>query len=350
MSKTRAKVLLFFILAVTPGFAIVCGSKEDGITDAEAVQQAKGNLRIVYARGDSSDSVTENIALPTAGENGVAIAWTKAPSDSAAIAISETADGDGNLMGTVTRPSDMNAMVTLTATLTKNDTSDTREFPLTVVLPCTASEMTAKLKADPPSLSGCSAASIRGANMPALISAGVTKEQLLAVWSADADTGFTPAQLKEGGVTVAEMRTARLTILQIYNGGVSIADLRSGGVADHLVFNEVCNTPQTIGTAPNPTITLKTTTLSATDTMLVLEGRTSGSSLRWIFSGMRTTFIGTHASGLTRMVGRATARLTNTAPLTSTLSIPLADVFSNPTVSTIHVNVSTTNIPLCPGR
>ena len=82
----------------------------------------------------------------------------------------------------------------------------------------------------PPSLRGCSAAGIRGADMPALVSAGVTKEQLLAVWSADQDTGFTPTQLKEAGVTIAEMRSH----------GLTIAQLRTGGIADYLVFNEAC--------------------------------------------------------------------------------------------------------------
>ena len=77
MSKTGAKVLLFLILAVTLGFSIGCrsGGNDDSITDAEAVQRAKDNLMIVYAAGDSQTSVTQNISLPTAGENGVDIAW-----------------------------------------------------------------------------------------------------------------------------------------------------------------------------------------------------------------------------------------------------------------------------------
>ena len=126
----------------------------------------------------------------------------------------------------------MDTDVTLTATLTKNDARDTRRFTLTVVPPCTTSEMTAKLKAMLPSLSGCSAASIRGADMPALRSAGVTSAQFLPVWSADRDMGFTPAQLWEASVTIAEMKSHGLTIPQMYNMGQ--------GVPGYTLFNEVC--------------------------------------------------------------------------------------------------------------
>ena len=144
----------------------------------------------------------------------------------------------------------------------------------------------------PPSLSGCSAASIRGADMPALVSAGVTKEQLTqAVWSENRDTGFTPAQLKEAGVTVAEMRSHGLTISQIHTGGVSIANLRSGGVADHLVFNEACNTSSqlTSDTTTSPRITGVSLVEPSPDNnnkyTVVLEGVASG-SITWAWSGL----------------------------------------------------------------
>ena len=164
--------------------------------DGAAVQRAKDGLMIGYATGDSAESVTQNvIPARTAGANGVSISWES----SNAARISTT--------GTVSRPSAANTEVTLIATLTKNDARDTRSFTLTVVPPCTTSEMTAKLKAMPPSLSSCSAVSIRGADMPALRSAGVTSAQFLPVWSADQDMGFTPVQLKEADVTVAEMKS-----------------------------------------------------------------------------------------------------------------------------------------------
>ena len=89
MSKTGAKVLLFLILAVTLGFSIGCRSggdddnKGNGMkpgdnmtdADAEAVKRAKDALRIGYAEGDRADSVTQDVRLPTTGENGVTISW-----------------------------------------------------------------------------------------------------------------------------------------------------------------------------------------------------------------------------------------------------------------------------------
>ena len=75
--RTGAKVLLFFILAVALGFSMGCrsGSDDDTITDSEAVQRAKDALRIGYAEGDRAESVTQDVRLPTAAENGVAISW-----------------------------------------------------------------------------------------------------------------------------------------------------------------------------------------------------------------------------------------------------------------------------------
>ena len=77
--RTGAKVLLFLILAVTLGFSMGCRSggddNEGTITDAEAVQRAKDALRIDYTEGDSAESVTQDVTLPTTGENGVAIVW-----------------------------------------------------------------------------------------------------------------------------------------------------------------------------------------------------------------------------------------------------------------------------------
>ena len=286
---------------------------------------------IGYATGDSAESVTQGVTLPTAGANGVSISWES----SNAARISTT--------GTVTRTTDMNAMVTLIATLTKNDARDTRTFTLTVVPPCTTSEMTAKLKAMPPSLSGCSAVSIRGADMPALRSAGVTSAQFLPVWSADQDMGFTPTQLWEASVTIAEMKSHGLTIPQMYNMGQ--------GVPGYTLFNEACNTPRAVGTAPGPTITLTTTTLSDMDTAVVLRAETS-ISIRWRFGDSDSAVVDftiLNSVNDTGMLGSATATLTSIAPLTSTLSIPLADVFSNPTVTVLDGQTRRTSIQLCPG-
>ena len=325
------------------------------LEDDAAVEMAKNALMIGYAEGDSRSSVTQNVSLPTAGANGVSISWGS--SDTARVSTT----------GTVSRPDDMDTEVILTATLTKNTTRDTRRFILTVTLPCgTTSELVTKLQAMPPSLNSCSAAGIRGANMTNLVSAGVTKEQLLAVWSADQDTGFTSAQLKAAGITVAEMQAASLTISQIYTGGVSIADLLgagltitqldTGGVPDHALFNEACNTPQTSGTAPNPTITLTGIPLTATDTTVVLEGSAQVASITWAsdeLMGAGGTIVFTRTSMvLEETVGRTTGRRLSdggASPVVSSLSIPLANVFSNPPVSATDDQLQITNINLCPG-
>ena len=466
MNKTGAKVLLFCILAVTLGFSMSCRSGGDDdkgnginpgetITDAEAVQRAKDNLMIGYAAGDSAESVTQNVTLPTTAENGVAVSWVSDNSSVVAIPPPPPPPDSEQITGTVNRPEDANREVTLTATLTKNETSDERAFTLTVILleddaaveqaksaltityaagdsaesvtqdvmlptagenevaiswassdaaristtgtvsrpddqdteviltatltkntarderaftltvtlPCgTTDEIVTKLSAMPPSLSGCSAVGIRGADMPALVSAGATKEQLLAVWSANADTGFTSAQLKAAGVTVAEMREARLTILQIYTGGVSIADLLgagltitqldTGSVPDHAIFSEACGTPERVdGATGHPSIT--SVGLDPNNTKVVLTGKAEGLS-RWVSNellGMDMTinFDNTDPTEVDVVVGVATARLISVVGnIVSTLSIPLANVFSNPEVRIANNQLKSTNIRLCP--
>ena len=178
--------------------------------------------------------------------------------------------------------------------------------------------------------------------------------------------GFTPAQLRVVGVTVAEMRSHGLTIAQIHTGGFSIADLRSGGFADYRVFNEACNTSSTFCTesdltmeevrvectANHPTITLRGTPLGAMDMQVVLEGK--GTAVTgWVFSGNSWDFTrGFESPGDTKMVGNATAEYVRDEGTTvvSTLSIPFADVFSNPTVNVKDNQHRNTNIQLCPGR
>ena len=164
--------------------------------------------------------------------------------------------------------------------------------------------------------------------------AGINKQQLLAVWSTNADIGFIPAQLLTAGITIAEMRSNNITLLQIYNGGVSIAEMRSAGIADYLLFNEVCNTPLSSGTAPGPAIRLLSTRLVATNTHVVLEGR-AGGSISWLFLGNNVSFDDSDSVNQSRMLGNATAVYLgqdqdDNNRHVSTLSIPLVEVFSNP--------------------
>ena len=250
--------------------------------------------------------------------------------------------------------------------------------------------------------------------MPALIEAGVSKQQLLAVWDTNGDTGFTPAQLltagitsaemlAEGitiaqmqaggitlaqihaggvspvqllaagitsaemlaaGITVAQMQASGITLAQIHAGGVSIAQLLgtglsiaqlyTGGISGYLLFNGVCNTPLSVGTAPAPTIKLLSTNLSnATNTQAVLEGR-GNRSIKWLISGINgnATFIQIDTVNVPKMLGSATAvlRENENIRLVSTLSLPFDYVFSNLTITVSDFQSRGNSIQLCPGR
>ena len=101
------------------------------VTDEDAVKRAKDSLAIGYAEGDSANSVTEDITLPTTGvnehgEGAVIITWESSNDD----IISTSGVVTGPM---TTRSNDMAAMITLTATLTKNAAMGTRIFTLTVL-------------------------------------------------------------------------------------------------------------------------------------------------------------------------------------------------------------------------
>lgn len=107
------------------------------ITDSEAVQQTKNSLTIGYTSGDSASNVTQSVTLATSGVDGTSISWIS--SDSSYI----------TEFGTVTRPEygSGNKTITLTATISKNGTSDTRSFTLTVIeMPISDSEAVAQAK------------------------------------------------------------------------------------------------------------------------------------------------------------------------------------------------------------
>ncbi|MBP2242237.1 hypothetical protein J2Z40_002811 [Cytobacillus eiseniae] len=102
-----------------------------GMSDDEAVANAKASLEIGYEDGDNQSSVTKNLTLPTSGENGTIVSW------------SSNTPGVISPEGTINRPSYINgnAFVTLTATIKKGDSIETKTFIITVVkLPITDRE------------------------------------------------------------------------------------------------------------------------------------------------------------------------------------------------------------------
>lgn len=86
------------------------------------VQFDKNAMTIEYAQGDSAASVTQNVTLPTVGENGTTIVWS---SDKPQYIASN---------GSVTRPSDVvgDQTVKLTATISRNGIQATIEYIVTV--------------------------------------------------------------------------------------------------------------------------------------------------------------------------------------------------------------------------
>ncbi len=101
------------------------------LSDADAVAAAKAALDITYGGSDNAGSVTQDLTLPTSGDEGTAISWS---SDNTAIVAAT---------GAVSRPSasSSDAVVTLTATITKGTATDTKTFVLTVVKLKTEADM-----------------------------------------------------------------------------------------------------------------------------------------------------------------------------------------------------------------
>jgi hypothetical protein len=94
------------------------------VTDADKVAQDKAILNIGFASGDNESSVTEDITLIDTGTiNGSIITWNSANTS----VISNT--------GTVTRPEFLSGdtEVAITATVSYNGTSETKDFLLTVL-------------------------------------------------------------------------------------------------------------------------------------------------------------------------------------------------------------------------
>ena len=106
------------------GFGVI-GSKPIELTDAEAVLAAKANLgEVTILNGNASlSSVTKNLLLPATGINSTSISWS---STNAAVLSN---------VGTVKRPAkgSGNAVVELTATISKGIISEHKKFSVTVL-------------------------------------------------------------------------------------------------------------------------------------------------------------------------------------------------------------------------
>ena len=91
------------------------------VADAESLTTSN----IVFASGDTADSVTEDFTVSASGDSDTTITWSSSDTD----VISVAADGKAS----VTRPTGSSVTVTLTATITKGDSTTTKSFTVTVL-------------------------------------------------------------------------------------------------------------------------------------------------------------------------------------------------------------------------
>ncbi len=114
------KILTLALILIASITLVACGgTTDDGeLSDADKVEEARAALLL-----GGLDQVKANMNLPTAGRNGTTITWESSDPS----VISNT--------GEVTRPEEGegNVEVTLTATITLNDESATREFIAVVI-------------------------------------------------------------------------------------------------------------------------------------------------------------------------------------------------------------------------
>lgn len=102
--------------------------KEVSGNEHEMVLQDKENLAIIYAAGENEDSVTQNVVLPKTGSNGSVVTWQ---SDQLNIEIQNSTGA--YYIGKVTRASDTDKNVTLTAALVKGNATEIKTFSLKVI-------------------------------------------------------------------------------------------------------------------------------------------------------------------------------------------------------------------------
>ncbi len=169
-SPVRYTVTAYDLSTVLYTVTVMCNLPND----FQAVAADKEWLEITYSSGDNSSSVTGNVILPSAGPCGTNISWASNGSS-----IVSTA-------GAVTRPSfsSGDALVTLTATISKGSESDTKDFILTIIkAPQTDAEAVAADKAvlDIIYASGDSALSVTG-NLT-LVATGPCETTI--TWSSD---------------------------------------------------------------------------------------------------------------------------------------------------------------------
>ena len=162
--------------------------------------------------------------------------------------------------------------------------------------------------------------------------------------------GVTSTELLDAGFTIAQMRDSGITLSQIRAGGIGISAMRSAGIADYLLFNEVCNTPRIVRGKNGFLMRLLSTNLAPTDTQVVL-GAESPAGVRWTAFGAVTTFTSSSTVHTTNNLGSARAVYLGVfeGKVTSILITPLSNVFSNPRIEG-RDSGNFKSISLCPNK
>src|SRR5690554_5798261 len=119
MKRKNSVLKLLFMMTLTLVSALVIVACTPTDTDAADIASAKTALEVGFTAPDTKDSVTGKLTLPTSGDNDVTITW-----QSSHPSVVSTA-------GVVTRPAN-DTSVTLTATLTKGEATDTKNFTVNV--------------------------------------------------------------------------------------------------------------------------------------------------------------------------------------------------------------------------
>jgi hypothetical protein len=123
--RMLALILSLCMIAGMTGLPITAYAEgpDSGDSDAAIVVADKDALAIGYSGSDGANNVTADLTLPVTGASGSAIAW-----------LSDTLEVIAN-DGAVTRPAADagDVEVTLTATITSGEASDTKEFTVTVL-------------------------------------------------------------------------------------------------------------------------------------------------------------------------------------------------------------------------
>ena len=118
--KVSKLFLLFIFTALFVATFLGCNLFQ---SDSEAVVLDKDSLQVGFSEGDSADSVTQDLTLSNVGDNGTTISWESDKSDTITTS------------GVVTRPEcteESDEQVTLIATISKGEVSETKVFNLTV--------------------------------------------------------------------------------------------------------------------------------------------------------------------------------------------------------------------------